>query len=247
MGLATSIAAIFRSRAADVELAEPPVPEGYAVTVSGQDDQSTVPVDDDRPVTLAGIGCAFGFLYEDDSGQVTWRRVTVRGLAPEDDDVRLRAYCHERHAPRLFRSSRVRELVNLRTGEVIDHANDYFRRFLSDDPTFLALRRCAAALQILTFLARCDGEDLPSEQDIVVAYVLERCPDLLIDKAELRRHVTTLHPDEESFQMALYSLEAMPVDEAMQIVDGAIRIIEADGVLDPSEVRWLDEIREALR
>ena len=248
MGFAANVAALFRARAADVSLPEPPLPPGYAIDVATPIEEESAPVL--PPLAgdaVDGIGCVFGMLYADPQGRVTWRRITVRGLARDGDDIAFRAYCHERHAPLQFRASGIQELINLKTGSAIEGPAAYFARFLSDDPTFQAIRHCGPALQLLTFMARCDGHEAPGERDIIVAYIRESCTDSRLEEATLRRHLTTLHPDEEAFQVALAALEAMTVNDAARIVDYAIRIVESDGHTDPREARWLEDIRSVLR
>lgn len=247
VGFGATVAAIFRSRAAGASLPEPPVPTGYQVDISVPDDDPAPNLPPRGGDSIDGIGCVFGTLYADSMGRVTWRRITVRGLIRDGHDVIVRAYCHERHAPRHFRSSGIRELVNLMTGEVIDSASDYFERFLSEDPTYRAIRRCDAALQILTFMARCDGHEAPSERGLILEYIRECCPESKLDEGALCRHLGTLHPDEETFLGGLDALEGMSTEDAVRIVEYAIRIVEADGLTDPREARWLEDIKAALR
>jgi hypothetical protein len=60
-------------------------------------------------------------VYEDFAGQVTRRRILVRGSVPsvEGRPAYLDAYCLERHEIRTFRADRIREMIDGATGEVI--------------------------------------------------------------------------------------------------------------------------------
>ena len=115
MGTAAVVAALLRTRATEFGVPEPPLPAGYTVDVHADDAEQPVSHFGIGEVASAeGIGCVFGMMYAPAGGNVTWRRITVRGLARDSDDIVIRAYCHERKSPRRFLCSEIRELVNLK-------------------------------------------------------------------------------------------------------------------------------------
>ena len=255
MSLASMFAGILRSRAAERgALAPPPLPARLAGAVVAPAEHAEEKVSEKAARAPGGgidcLGCVYGIMYRDIGDKVGWRRITVRGLTRDYEttgEVLLRAYCHERHAPLHFRSGRIQEMVDLATGETIAEPRAFFARYLSEDPTFRAIRHSGPALQVLAFIARCDGHELPSERALMIDYVRRTCPDLDIDAGLLERHIRALLPDEETFQAGIAALEAMPASEAAALVECAIGIVEADGVLGEDERKWLDEIKGALR
>jgi len=57
--------------------------------------------------------------YENSDGDVTNREVTTIQVQKRENAWYLYAYCHLREEPRHFRIARIRELVDLESGEVV--------------------------------------------------------------------------------------------------------------------------------
>ena len=74
------------------------------------------------------LGLTFFIFYEAASGETTERMVTVNRLQETKTDVRLMCYCHLRSAPRQFLASRITEIEDPETGEIIDDPADILRR-----------------------------------------------------------------------------------------------------------------------
>ncbi len=248
------VAAVLRSHMREKKVPPPPplpvglVPDAAMLAVA------PTAVADEPPARRAGggidcLGCIYGVMYRDFGDRVSWRRITVRGLTRDYDtgEVLLRGYCHERRAPMHFRASRIQEMVDLSSGESIANPKAFFASYLSDDPTFRALRASGPALQVLAFIARCDGNELPAERLMMVDYVRRMHPDLDIDTGLVERHIRALLPDAETFQSGLAAFEAMTQEQAVAVIECAIKIVEADGVVGAAERKWLDEIKVALR
>ena len=255
MPFANIVAALLRSHLREMKIPPPPpLPAGLAPDTTVLTDAQMAIPEEAMPGKPAGggidcLGCIYGMMYRDIGDRVSWRRVTVRGLTRDYDtgEVLLRGYCHERHAPQHFRASRIQEMVDLSSGESIDQPKAFFARCLSDDPTFRALRASGPALQVLAFIARCDGNELPAERAMMIKYVRNAHPDMDIDAGLVERHIRALLPDEETFQSGLAAFEAMSHEQAVAVVECAISIVESDGVVGTDERKWLDEIKAALR
>lgn len=254
MPFANIVAAVLRSHMREKKVPPPPpLPAGLRPDAAALSAAPAIATEE-APIKRSGggidcLGCIYGMMYRDFGDRVSWRRITVRGLTRDYDtgEVLLCGYCHERRAPQHFRASRIQEMVDLTSGQSIDNPKAFFARYLSDDPTFRALRASGPALQVLAFVARCDGHELPAERTMMVDYVRCAHPDLDIDNGLVERHIRALLPDEETFQAGLAAFEEMTNEQAVAVIECAIKIVEADGVVGSAERRWLDEIKAALR
>lgn len=163
------------------------------------------------------------------------------------------AICHSARGYRQFRCDRIGGVFDASTGE---HLGDgtYFTRFRSDSekehvsPWGLAPRRKAilvAGLNVLAFMARCDGQWHPLEADVIERFICsmwlkkEWAGDPPID--EIVAHAQRLSPDSDLFfhSLRIYASNAA----STRILCAAVSdLIAADGVICAQEVKWGAEI-----
>ncbi|MBF0325548.1 MAG: WYL domain-containing protein [Alphaproteobacteria bacterium] len=212
----------------------PPGAGGFAVhvpVVEADDGQEEEGCD-----LLDVVGLALGIVYQGASGQETRRRITVSSLVSRGDAVLVNAWCHERQAFRQFRLDRIGEVVVLATGEVFDDAAAFFDGLHGRDPTAEALAGCRHSLQILAYLARCDGHLHPDEQEQIIDFILSTAPDpSCLDEVRLRRHVAALYPDPATYAKALRALRLSGGDQVRRLGRYVQRVLDADGILDDAE------------
>jgi hypothetical protein len=198
-----------------------------------------------RPSMDELLGMALFITYRDSAGAESRRRITVRSVdrCPPDDYV-IRGFCHERQAVRQFRARRIEEVTDPATGEIVRPAWDWLDRVFAfalgtlapADATCLALKRCRTGLHILTYLARCDGFLHEAEVAQLATYVMTEAADLTPDTGQVVWFLQHLYPDSEIFHSAINRLSFEGVDYRNRVLRFAKRIIEADGVIHPSEV-----------
>lgn len=186
--------------------------------------------------------------YRDTRGQVSNRQITCRNLADRAGTLYLQAWCHARRAPRCFRVDRIAGLADSTSGEIYDVA-DFFRAAPREESHSayhfgLSVRQFAdfnAALNVLAFLARCDGRWHPMEgeriEQFVSSYWLRSEIRSDLDLATVRRHVDRLAPDAESFWVSLSRCAEHPVLRPI-IRQHAGAVVDADGVHHPQELYW---------
>jgi hypothetical protein len=124
--------------------------------------------------------------YVDGEGQETTRRITTRHFGPENDDYCILAYCHLRQQNRTFKSSRIRQFVDVSTGEVVGDIPSYLRHAYDDSPTGRTahlLTEVADDLVVLLYVARADARLSPKEKTILVAFLRRIAPSLEFDMA----------------------------------------------------------------
>ncbi|OAN63632.1 hypothetical protein A7X12_19465 [Sphingomonas sp. TDK1] len=219
-----------------------------------------VPLDPDRDLPAIGAAepqpiSAFVCIieYEGNTRLITCRRFDRIGEA-----VYVGAICHSARAYRQFRSDRVSAVYDAATGEVLGDGS-YFERFSVDSQRERAATwnlsparkaTLVAGLNVLAFMARCDGYWHPLEADVVEGFICsmwlrkewEGEPPL----ADIVAHAQRLSPDANTFFHALRHYAGSRT--STRILCGAVSdLITADGVICSSEARWGAEIDAFLR
>ena len=197
--------------------------------------------------------------YTASNGVNSERQVICRNIAMRGGEPYLSAHCLFRDAPRVFRIDRITAAIDPTTGEVFEPAESLFAMFAPDIVTSSRLhyglhpRAFAdfnAALNVLAFVARCDGRwhALEGEAiaDFTASFWLRAEIDAPLDETEVARHAARLAPDPETFWAALDRCAANPII-ARIIQRHVVAIVDADGHLHPQEQYWGQAIDEVLR
>ncbi|MGE5546244.1 MAG: WYL domain-containing protein [Solirubrobacterales bacterium] len=226
------------------EVPTPAASSTFSVRIEGGD--ADLPPDDVGDV-LEVAGLALGIVYLNAAGKETRRRITVRSVSSRGEVQQLYAYCHEREALRQFRVDRIKELLVLATGEVIEDPKAFFDGLSGRDPTAEALSGVRHALQILTFLARCDGHFHPAELSEIMEFVIFSSPNpSAVDEARVRTYVSALYPDKASYFRSLRAVRFSGADQMKRVVRAIKLVLDADGILDDAEFQWALEGQSEL-
>jgi predicted DNA-binding transcriptional regulator YafY len=241
--LATELISLLaeRARLATIVPPEPRRPITLPVSDDDENPEPTAPIETTRDCR----GLAFQIRYVDSRGEESSRRITVRRLATKSDDVLIYAYCHERRAPRCFASSRISEMIDVATGEVIGDPSSHFSLFVapsdaSELPTTETIARIQDAATVLVFLARADGRlDVAETRAIagrIVALVGGRHEEL-IDTV-----IARLYPDSWS---ALDAFERMigssRIEDLIDVLEFLPTLAAIDGVVSDAERAFVRE------
>jgi hypothetical protein len=208
-------------------------------------------------------GQTFAICYEDCSGNATERRITVRSIRLNPENIPLLvAWCYERQALRTFRLDRVIAVID-RDGEVISPAAPFFVETFGMSPR---LATCTAPkpaslvrirksfthhLMMLAHLAAVDGYSDLDEQAVIIDHCLRlaKNEDLSATSAEeesLRRYVKGLKPTKYTIEVALMGLQRDTPNRVVALVTAAHHVMDADGFRDPAEERFLSELKRDL-
>lgn len=176
----------------------------------------------------------YRLVYRDGKGKKTERDITTTKIGEDfDDDIMLLAYCHKRKANRSFFASRMIELIDLDTGEVVKDKKAHFRDKIKDyinSPEYLQMLKEQERLKyqyefieknkdlfdIISYIVRVDGSFNPKERQIVHEYVKkietsEHLDDTMVDKIMRNFGLITY----QSFQNKVRKLQvinAIPFD-----------------------------------
>ncbi|TXH09187.1 MAG: hypothetical protein E6R03_17140, partial [Hyphomicrobiaceae bacterium] len=227
----------------------PPLPTGAAVCFPEEDSEDCLPQKIPVSATKGDSGAFIHIRYTDSAGACSARRITVLGLdASSSGACLLRAWCHERRASRAFRLDRISEAHDPATGEVYE-TSEAIRTFVEkishvspESETERALKENKHALNILVYLARCDGTYHPDEEDVIAHYMADMCYERDIDEDALLRHVRRLCPTADIFHASCAAL--MRSKDINRFLRYAIQLIEADGIIDDREFSAFHEIED---
>lgn len=203
-------------------------------------------------------GINMSIRYRDSKGQASERQIVCRRLESYGETAQLVAWCALRNRQRNFRVDRILSAWDSANGQVFEPGSALLDHFILDRESSgryrfgLSPQRFEvfnAALNVMAFVARCDGNwhvlEAEAIEDFVVAcwMRLELPGDL--DLNAVAAHVARLSPDDEVLWKAVETCAANPV-LAKLIVRHLGNIIDADGIHHPREVYWATNIADAL-
>lgn len=227
------IISLFRSRARDHAVEEaPPNPTDYILEDC--------------------IGARFGMIYRSASLNVTKRDVTLQALVHNAaGDLVMKCRCHKRNTARNFRADRVRQLIHLGTGEIFADPEVFLAGLMGEDPVSTTLRRALPGIQVLAFLAWCDGEFHNRERAIIKEYARGFVkgppgPTRSATTARIMEFVSVCAPDTRTFYTALDRFAAGSNKDLKALAATVCRVVDADGRLAPEEFSWLLEVEDTL-
>jgi hypothetical protein len=156
---------------------------------------------------------------------------------------------------RCFRADRIIEAVDLFTGEIFDPAalrehfwieNEAETEASPRAQTKQALHECRHALNILVYLARCDGFFHPEEENIIINYIATECFTCNFDDEFLLKRVRSHYPDMDTFFNSLDYLRECAPDSLKKIGKFAAQLVQADDVISVEEAEFMAELQNYL-
>lgn len=227
-------------------------PPSVALSFSGHDELETIVAEpsDRAPHSISGLVCIIE--YSGETRLITGRRYDLIGT-----HAYVGAICHTAGGYRQFRCDRISAVIDAYSGEILGNGN-YFDRFDIDARREQApswgltqgrKRLLVSGLNVLAFMARCDGRWHPLEMEPIERFVCS----LWLRKewpgeppiTEILAHAQRLAPDSDVFIRSLTPFASSR--SSMAIVRRAVaELIEADGVVCSSEFDWARELDEAL-
>lgn len=195
-----------------------------------------------EPQVIAGFACLID--YDGGTRPIVCRRLDIIGSVGY-----VGAICHAARGYRQFRTDRIVTVYDAITGEVVGDGS-FFTRFQVDSTRERATNwglspsqkaTLVAGLNVLSFMARCDGRWHPLEREPVEAFVCS----MWLRKEwpneppihEIVDHAERLAPDAETFfrGLAHYSHSST---STMILRRAVASLIEADGIIAEAEFEW---------
>ena len=222
----------------------PRVPEGRTATVPVNDGDEAA----DPAAPLEGSEPRGLFIvYRAEDGAVSERTITVRQLIGNPPDLLL-AWCHLRNRPRHFRFDRIVEAIDPESGEVL--AVDGLAALLQGEYRPLD-RRVRQIVNVLVFIARCDGAVVRPEwtaiEDALAHYMARFGGD-----DETHRQACTMArqvaPDSSDLMIGLRSMAASAERRqlARWLTQALKDVVDADGIHTREEFEWIERITDIV-
>lgn len=239
-------------RLADRTSALPPVASIFSLARIEDEDVGQAQIGDSGELQpISAYVCIIE--YEGNQRLITCRRYDMIG-----DTGYVGAICHCAGGYRQFRCDRIQSVFDPATGEALGDGS-YFNRFEPESrrersPSWgLTSSRKAtlvAGMNVLAFMARCDGywhplESEPLEKFICSMWLRKEWPgDPPID--EIMTHAQRLSPDAETFFRGLRHYAQSST--STQLLRRAVGdLIAADGIVCSAEANWGAEIETFFR
>lgn len=197
--------------------------------------------------------------YVDRKGSASVRQIScIRINTATGGKTYVTAWCHERRARRVFVVGGITQVIDAETGEMLGGGSTYFERFTTDGHFQAGFRwglspsdytDLVAGLNVMLFLARCDGETHAREADEIESFVtswwIRREIMHDIPEAEIATKIRRLAPDAEAFVMALDRASANRILRPL-LAGYTGRLIEADGIFHQNELYWIQIVADRL-
>lgn len=230
------------------------LPPSIAVAMPESEAEAPPPADD-QPQPIAGFLCLIE--YVDADGVVSERAISCRKYEHFNGNPRIGAICGESRRYKTFNCDRIKAVTDAQTGECLGDGS-FFEQFLVGaykvskhnwNTTSNNKSLIVAGLNVLSFMARCDGRWHRLEEQAIEDFVCS----LWIRKeweneppmAEILAHARRLAPDGEVFRSAImqYAHSSTAATVLTRFVN---RVVAADGVICDKEHHWLAEYGELL-
>jgi hypothetical protein len=211
--------------------------------------------EDGVPQAIAGFICIIE--YADANGEVSERLISCRRYEVHNDNPRVGAICLKSSRYKLFRCDRILEVSDAHTGEGLGNGT-FFEQFVVGatkpkaetwNTTSQRKSLIVAGLNVLSFMARCDGVWHPLEEQVIEDFVCtlwmrkEWENDPPIDK--ILAHARRLAPDGDVFRSAIAQYAHSNTSAAV-LNRFVQRVIAADGVICADEHHWSMQFAELL-
>lgn len=185
--------------------------------------------------------------YADGEGEQSQRRVALM----RTDSHYAYGWCLEADGWRQFAWHRIRQLVALQTGEILDPLGTDIHRLVEEaylGPAGVAVRPHAAEVQVLIYMARRDGAMRAPERKLILAYLkaidpaCKALPDEDLD-AEIKKLADL---NQQEMRAALAELTARSPRWRAAFCQLCVKIAETDNRLHDAERNALADIHRRL-
>lgn len=195
--------------------------------------------------------------YTDAKGETSRRRITMRRILPGGEAPSVMAICHERGAPRRFRTDRIGCFIT-RDGEIVEP--DTYWRGIGIDIGRIPVEKGAAggralmnrfrpAISVLVTLSRADSTMHPAEIDAILAYVADEASEVGVpctaDAIEfLRTRIIQMRPQQSSIESYYFATLTYRDSRQRRFARAVKEVILADGGIAIQESDFASRLEE---
>ena len=231
------------------------LPAGIELGSCGPEDATAPEPHDNVPQAISGFICIIS--YVDANGDASERAIACRRYELVSGAPIVGAICLQSKRYKQFRCDRILTVSDAITGEVLGNGS-FFDQFVvgairekADTWNITSQRKSiiVAGLNVLSFMARCDGVWHPLEEQTIEDFVCS----LWIRKEwegeppieKILAHARRLAPDGEVFCASLRPFAHSNVSRSI-LTTFVHRVIAADGKICDAEHHWATQFAELL-
>ncbi|HMI05383.1 MAG TPA: hypothetical protein VK541_23035 [Pedobacter sp.] len=223
-----------------------PIPNSNKLSITVQDHEIYEPISIPEDIEGIPLNILVHINYVDASGLKSSRRITIYYMYNEYKDISLHSFCHERREDRTFKLSRITQMTDIETGEIIKNYSGYFTDRFNDTPIGKLTRmfiQMKPEISILIFMARADGFLRKPERDIIREFI-DQHSETQLDSDLLDNEIRITNCTNKEFRSALKKVSIYDAEIRRSIYDRALQIIATDKKTDPMEVAALELIKK---
>jgi hypothetical protein len=187
--------------------------------------------------------------YSDANGNATQRNVSVRAFEPSYPSGLIIGHCHMRQATRTFRFDRIRDCVDLETGEVVPDLHAHLVALRAASPLGVAdtlLREHRDLLKLLLYMAKADGQMRKAEVDVVARTCAEITGDDRVDAGIVKEALAACDVmTPRGFELACKGMVKSNREQFARFVVAAQEIVATQKTVHPEEEAALKIIAKA--
>jgi hypothetical protein len=189
--------------------------------------------------------------YTDQRGLTTERDIDIKRAYADNGKFAIDALCHLRGAHRSFIDERIKNAVDLDSGEVVSSVAQHAIAQYQDSgegKLWSAIGREWQAVQILAFVCRADGRMMKVERAVVADYLKRHCVDLPDDDEAIDKAIKEIgEPDQREYKRIIADMKAAgDADKLRDVLDCARRIVATQKTIDPMEKAAVELIENAI-
>lgn len=193
------------------------------------------------------INVRLAIKYEDGRGILTERIINVFEFDNADNPTGLIiAKCELRNANRTFRYDRIKECIDLETGEYIEQLPTYLKKKYKDSPHHSVdafAETHTDPLECLIFIAKSDGRFMSAERKIIIDFCKKHMSDNRVTDETLEKLLKeSRNVSVHAYRMIVGRIAKMDQLLKDDIIEAANQIVGTQKTVHPSEKEAVDYI-----
>jgi|GEM_PF-928770 len=187
--------------------------------------------------------------YRDSSDEHSERVVTVLECDTEWSGGYLTGICHSRRAQRTFRIDRIREAVDMETGEVIGSLTSWAKKKYEQSPAYAVEKLLQESTDDLRALLYIAPEGISSEEElqIFLKYCQEKSGASLEMNNVIDIHENIEHPSPHAFKLICGRLAKVDEAERERVAHAAEAMIAASKNPDEFKLEAIEYMRKRFK
>lgn len=196
------------------------------------------------------VGGLLKLAYEDGTGRATEREVQVRECDTLNSAGYLTGHCQLRDEFRTFRMDRIKQAIDMETGEVIHDLPAWAAARYKTSPAYAMeelLSTETDALRALFYIGKADGRFTKKEKAVFLQYCQAQSGANHITPADIDRACAALPlPSMQAFKLICGRLAKLDSPDRLSILDACEKMVATEKKISPEEAEALAYLRKRL-